>query len=1192
MKLKIFTLTFFLVFSAFQNIDAQIVINEYCSSSTSFLDEYGDDADWIELFNTSSSAVDLSGWHLSDKADNLAKWTFPSIKLPAGGYLQVFASGKDLYEYSQGDSIYYSPLVEATDIFAYTIGSDSVASNWYLTDYDDSEWPKGKGGFGYGSSYAATTVPDGTISVFVRKTFNITGLASVKELLLDLDYDDGFVVYINGKEVARENLGSVGDITPYNELTPNYLNPLLQNGSTMAHFDLSRHLDCLVAGDNVLAIQIHNISNTSSDLLLYPFLTVGTTIKQETVVSELLDLQPKCNNKFLHTNFNISADGEAVFLTNPSGKIVHQTDSTPVPNDVSCGLTPDGSGEWKFFADPTPGRTNNTKSFASARTNEITFSIPGGLQTSAQTLTMRSKAGTPIYYTTDGTVPTKESTLYNGALSISKTTIIRAISYCDTLLPGQPSTRSFIFPGRKISLPVFSLTTDPYNLYDYNYGIYVEGPNAEAEDPHYGANYWQDWERPVHVEYFLPDGQNVIDQDAGIKIAGAYTRMSSQKTFALHARKSYGKSHFNYKFFHDKDISAFKAINLRNSGNDFGSTHFRDAMITNLVRNNNIDIQAYLPTVVYLNGEYWGILNLRERLNENYLEENFSYVDAEKVDYIKGQNEVKEGSYDHYQAMLDFIASNSLANDDNYEYLKTQMDIDEYIEYMVSEMYCNNQDWPGNNIKYWRPQSADGRWRWMLFDTDFGYAIWHDEDYSYNMVSFCLAENSSDYANAPWATFLLRNLVENENFRSEFLNRFCDRMNCEFMPSVVNALIDSLDANIATEISYHNNKWGHGTNYRNERIKAMRNFANMRPSNMRTHIRSRFPVGSDVNVTVDVNDPQAGYVRLNSLKITEFPWTGIYFSKNPIIVRAVARPGYRFVKWQETGSIFPEIRLAVGSATTFTAVFEPDDSEFNSVVINEINFKSNDSQDTKDWVELYNTTAADIDISGWKLTDENFDMPFVMPRGTVIPAYGYIVVCSNKDKLLKYWPNLTNTIGNFDFGIGKSDAVRLYDDRDNMVDCVTYRSKSPWPTEPNGEGNTLSLTDPFSDNMQAESWRSSVLYGTPGTQNDNFSTSYDFLITDCVGTEECMQSVFAMCRPNPVAGNAAIEWVQPCGGNVRIDLFNTQGQKLAQLCNEHYSQGEHEIDFSGIASGWNSGVYFVRVFVDGCVPVVIKLVKR
>lgn len=1179
--------------------DAQVVINEYCASSTSFLDEYGDNADWIELYNTSSADVNLEGWHLSDKAANLAKWSFPSYILKSGKHLLIFASGKDLYEYSAGDSIFYNSLVEATDKFSYAIGSSSISKDWYKADYDDSKWSVGKGGFGYGSSYAATKIPEGTISVFVRKEFNVNNLSTVKELFLDLDYDDGFVVYINGHEVARENLGSVGDNTPYDAVTPTYVNPLLANGSPLAHFDLSNNIKYLVEGENVLAIQIHNISETSSDLLLYPFLTAGSNVKGSKKLSELIDLQPKSSAKYFHTNFSISTEGEPIFLTNASGKIVHQTDSTVVPNDVSRGLSPDGSGKWVFFAEPTPNAANTTKAYASAKTNEVTFSLSGGLQTERQDLILTSAAGTPIYYTTDGSVPTKESKLYTEPLWLGTTTVVRAISYCDSLLPGQPATRSFIFPDHEITLPVMALVTASSNLYDYNYGIYVEGPNAEASDPHYGANYWQDWERPIHVEYYLPDGQNVINQDAGVKITGAYSRMSAQKSLAIHARKSYGKSHFDYQFFSSKNISSFKSFNLRNSGNDFGNTHIRDAMITNLVRNNNVDIQAYQPVVVYLNGNYWGIMNLRERLGKNYLEENFSYVDADAVDYIKNRNEVKEGSYEHYQAMLDFIQDNSLADDENYQYVKTLMDIDEYVEYMVTEIYCKNTDWPGNNIKYWRPQTADGRWRWMLFDTDFGFNIWSNNDYETDMISFCLASNSSGYANASWATFLLRNLVKNADFKRDFINRFADRLNCEFLPETVNALIDSLDVNITPEIKYHIKRWNHGESYRNDRLNAMRTFAEERPSYLREHIRDHFSAGKDVKITLGANDSRAGYIQLNSLTLNNFPWSGTYFSKVPVSLRAVARPGYKFVRWvdsdDQTVDTHAGIKVTLSKASRYTAVFEPSNDAYNSVVINEINFKSADDFDTKDWVELYNTTDAAINISGWKLADENLDEAFIIPVGTIIPPYGYVVVCANRSKLVSLNSGLQNVIGNFAFRLSGYDKVQLYDSEWNLVDDVEYNTKT-WANA-DGNGYTLALTDPFADNAARRLWHANDLHGTPGAENGQFSPSHDdFSIGDDsfrvgVVEEHEVPESFAFCRPNPFHDNAEIVWNQAVASNTRVQVFSAQGVVLADFGSNFYAEGEHSLNLTS-AVNWQPGLYFAKIAIDGCNPVIIKILRQ
>ena len=1171
--------------------NAQVVINEYCSSSTSFLDEYGDNADWIELYNTSSADVNLEGWHLSDKASNLTKWTFPSVTLPAGGYLLVFASGKDLYEYFVGGTIFYNPLVNATDEFSYAIGSPDISKDWYKADYDDSKWPVGKGGFGYSSNYAATEVPYGTISVFVRKRFTINNLESISQLFLDLDYDDGFVVYINGHEVARENLGEVGKITPYDEVTPNYVNPLLANGSPLLHYDLSANLKYLVEGENVLAIQIHNISETSSDLLLYPFLTAGSTVNDNRKLSDLLGLKPVSNTKYLHTNFSISADGEPIFLTNASGAIVHQTDSTVVPNDVSRGLSRGGASKWVFFAEPTPGSANTTKSYSTAQKNDITFSVSGGLQIEKQTLTMTSAAGTPIYYTIDGSVPNKESILYVTPLKISKTTVIRAISYCDTLLPGQPATRSFIFPDHEISLPVFSLVTDPYNLYDYNYGIYVEGPDAESADPHYGANYHKDWERPMHIECFFPDGEEIIDQDAGVKIAGAWSRAHAQKSFAFHARKAYGKNRFDCKLFSNKDISSFKSFVLRNSGNDWYSTMFRDAFITGLVRNNNIDIQAYQPSVVYLNGEYWGILNLREKINEHYVANNYNWVDADEVDLLELSGTVVHGDDSHYNAIKSFLLSHSISNVDNYEYVATQLDLDEFIEYMVLEIYCNNGDWPGNNCKFWHPQVDGGRWRWIAYDTDFGFGLYSDTGYEEDMLGSCLH-------NTAGPTFILNKLTASEIFTRNFVNRFADRLNNEFHPDVVNSLIDSLSENISNEIAYHINRW-HAIGNWNNNVERMRIFAEERPSYLRDHIRDHFSAGKDVKITLGTNDSKAGYIQLNSLTLKNFPWSGTYFSKVPVSLRAVARPGYKFVCWvdsdDQTIDTHAGIKVTLSKASRYTAVFEPTNDMYNSVVINEINFKSSDDFDTKDWVELYNTTDAAINISGWKLAGENLDEAFIIPVGTIIPPYGYVVVCANRNKLVSMNPGLQNVIGNFAFRLSGYDKVQLFDSEWNLVDDVEYNTKT-WANA-DGNGFTLALTDPFADNAARRLWLANDLHGTPGAENGQFSPSHDdFSIGDDsfrvgVGEEHEVSESFAFCRPNPFCESAEIIWNQAVTSNTRVQVFSAQGVVLADFGSNFYAEGEHSLNITS-AVNWQPGLYFAKIAIDGCNPVIIKILRQ
>lgn len=1049
------------------NTNAQIVINEYSSTTSTFLDDYNEESDWIELYNASADEVDLNGWHLSDSKANLAKWTFPSVKIPANGYLLVMASGKNLAEVADG--------------------------------------------------------------------------------------------------------------------------------------------------------------------------------------------------KYLHTNFNISSDGEAIFLANAAGAIVHQTDSVAVPCNASRGLSPDGTGNWAFFAEPTPGKANTTQSFATSATASVKFSPEGGLQTSAVTITLTTDGNTPIYYTLDCTEPTDTSLLYTGPITLDSTTVIRATTFNSELMPGQPSTQTYIFPERlhtfrrnvwdgslvdttivyhdavikpgvdtamllelyysgadiseylddttvhytphivmqhssQFSLPVISLATHPDNLWDWETGIYVMGPNASDEVPYYGANFHQDWERPVHVELYWTDGSKRLDQDAGMEIAGAWSQSNNQKSFALHARNAYGKKYFEAKLFDELDITRFKSFVLRDSGNDAESTFFRDAMITHLVAKNNIDIQAYQPAIVYLNGEFWGILNMREKLNEYYVESHYPHVDHDKVDILAGKGDgvtASEGDLTDYTAMMDFITSHDMADDANYQQVAAQIDIDEYIEYLVSEIYGGNDDWPHNNVKMWKSKKNGGRWRWMLYDTDQSYDIWgRDVDLvTYDKLEKCLTETGKN--GDTWSNVLLRNLVKNTTFRNELANRFADRMNREFLPENINKLIDSLYNNIKKELQYHTSLWGGGDNG-----DYMKDFAKDRPQNMRKHLRDNFNVGDDVMLTLNTNDSKAGYIELNSLTLKKFTWRGSYFKNVPVKLRAVARPGYKFVRWEFSGGL-PEstsagIEVTLDNDATINAVFEKNaNAVFNSVVINEINYKSSDDFDTKDWIELYNTTAAAINLSGWKLLDGEADEAFTMPMGTTIEAYGYLVVCANQNKLLTFNPDVANYVGDFTFGLGKEDKVQLFDSEGTLIDEVSY-AKS-WG-DANGTGRTIALTDPFADNANYKLWNDSDLHGTPGAQNGTFSPSR----SDFNANEEIFVDIneaqainaSAVCYPNPVSSEAALLWQQTADANVRIELFNAFGNCVAQICDEWFMQGQQQIDISRAISNCTPGLYIAKIAVDGRLPINVRIIKQ
>ncbi len=1150
-----------------------IKINEFCTANIHLLDEDNDSPDWFELFNAGNEDINLQNYSISDDPNDYKKWKFPSVNLKANETMLVFASGKNRTEI-----IYYQNLINWGDTFSYSIGTAQIPANWNTIEFDASSWNIGTSGFGYGDNDDSTLVDEGTLSVYVRKSFQINNLDEIKKLILHVDYDDGFVAYINGTEIARANLGIPNTSVDYNQTADEYTEPLIINGNSPVKFDIANFKDILSEGKNTLALQVHNFSTGSSDLTLIPFLSVGFNSPiSENTIPEFLNL----NNKILHTNFKISSKGEPLFLSDANSTLIDKTDSIILPTSISYGRIADGEDNWFYFQETTPGSLNLTQGYDSIINQPVTFSPTGGKYNTTVQVALSTTTGADIYYTTDGSIPTINSNKYASPIGLTHPTVIRASIINSNVLSVTSSVETYIIENRDFKLPIVSLTTDPYNLWDWNYGILVMGPNAEAEVPHFNANFWMDWERPILFEYFDKHGNLLFKSAAGTKVFGGWSRANNIKSMSLFARSRYGNKTFEYPFFNERKNKSYKSLILRNSGDDWEITYFRDALMTGLMRDIDIDRQAYQPTVVYLNGTYWGMLNMREKVNENYLTNNYNFVDANKVDILEGNAWVNEGSAEHYNKMIDFIQANSLNNNAIYDSVCKLMDMENFMEYEIAQIYLDNTDWPGNNIKFWRPQITNGKWRWVLFDTDFGFGIWNVDNYTNNTLYFALQTNGPSWPNPPWSTYLLRSLLKNGKFKNDFINRFADRLNYNFTEAKVHHLIDSLSDNIKDEIPYHQAKWDNLYNFEGE-VDNMKTFASNRIQYIRNHINTRFLLNGIVNLTVDVSDIKQGTVSVNSLNnLTDFPWTGQYFKDNKVTVKAIANPGYEFSHWEGSTLTNPQLQILIPtSGIELKAVFKASDNSYNSIVVNEINYKSADEFDSGDWVELYNSTWTDIDISKWVLKDSDNNI-FEIPLGTIIAKHRYLVVCKNINKFTEVYPAVTNVIGNTEFGLSAStDMVQLYNGNNLLIDSVLYLDENPWPKIT--KGKTISLYNPFSDNSKGVNWKSSINNGTPGADNDYFVEIHKKAKTD--------NEITVSCFPNPTKGQTTIKWSCNKLQHVQINIFDIDGRLIKNLyagqCNANtYTKVWNQSNMN------NKGVYFIQISFETGLSKTIKLVK-
>lgn len=526
------------------------------------------------------------------------------------------------------------------------------------------------------------------------------------------------------------------------------------------------------------------------------------------------------------------------------------------------------------------------------------LSKDSGFYNDSFTLEIEAEEGLEVYYTLDGSTPNSQAIKYNGPVEISKElmlhgTIIsnyktsperdatsfkaedvkRAVtikavtafkpSNLDSRTYSEPITATYILDEHLANspLPIVSLTVDPFHLFDHHYGIYVPGIWYES-DSLWSGNYAQrgrEFEREATFELFDETKQLDIHHNVGIRINGRASRRFPQKSLRIYARDDYGQSAFYTNIFKSLDDNKFNLLLLRNSGQDYSSTFIRDGLMHELVKNLDVDVQAYQPAIVLINGEYWGIQNIRERLNEDYIVNKY-HIDEDDLILMKvfaerdGINfEVKSGKENaklSYFELLDYAEKNSLSEEAHFNYIEKRMDIDNYLHYVAYQVYYANTDSFSNNMRVWRknndiienaPKGHDGRWRWMFFDLDWGMGLRLHGSLNatgnivdYNMIQHVLKDERR--------MSLFRNLMENEQAKEKFVYIMTSLLDNHFSTSNVQAKIDELAGNIENEIPHMINRWNNieSVDKWKDNIQMLHDFAAKRPQIVKQHLREEF----------------------------------------------------------------------------------------------------------------------------------------------------------------------------------------------------------------------------------------------------------------------------------------------------------------------------------------------------------------
>ena len=581
------------------------------------------------------------------------------------------------------------------------------------------------------------------------------------------------------------------------------------------------------SGSDAINLKDYHLSDDEDEIDKWSFPEI--ILQPESFILVFASGKDKHIYNYLHTNFKISRDGEYLVLSDSHGNILDEIPEIALDEDESYGKLPDGGIENVKLPIPTPGSSNNSE-------NKLLFSHPPGFYDAQFELSITSLLGDAVYYTTDGSEPSQESIAYSTPISlknktsypniwseiptsptqnlisnhawqapgklVDKANVLRIASFKNGQQTSETYTLTYLIDEdafSKYDMLVISLVTNGPNLFDDETGIYVPGNLYDEEDPEWTGNYFTDErvsERPIHIEIFSPDGELELSQNAGIRIHGGKTRHAAQKSLKLYARKEYGDKFFRYPLMPQNGVEKYERFVLQTSMAAWGGeTVIKDILAHEIVRDMNFEKMDYQPAVVYINGEYWGIHHIRDRVDEEYL----AYTTGLDIDSL----EIERIGNSHFRALTDYFKENLPIDNQDFEYISTQMDMEAFIDYNISEMYLRNYDWPSNNSMHWRPKKPDGKWRWIFFDIDGGF-----NDAYYNMlVHNTNSDESISWPNDPNATFFFRSLIENELFQEQFLDRYKHLIENDFQTSVTKEKLNEIIEKYKHELPKHSERW-------------------------------------------------------------------------------------------------------------------------------------------------------------------------------------------------------------------------------------------------------------------------------------------------------------------------------------------------------------------------------------------------
>ncbi len=593
---------------------------------------------------------------------------------------------------------------------------------------------------------------------------------------------------------------------------------------------------------------------------------------------------------YKQANLKLDPEGGVLYLADNLGNPKLSFSYPEAISRCSYARLSPNSYEWNWSPNPTPGKANDGMIFTSRQLASPQLNMESGILSTSRRLQVTCPEGSQLVYTTDGSTPT----LANGTktsvrvFTIDKTSVWRFRVFKEGYLPSEVITRSFIFKDKDYTLPIVSVVTDPDNLYDDSIGVYTIGVNgATGRGINYKSNKNMDWERPVNVDYILPDGTSAINQEATFYISGGWSRHWDPTSFKLKAEKRYQlKNYFDYPLFPLKPYNKNKVVVMRNGGNDT-ACRAKDAVIQRIIQTSGfyVDGQDWNPCHVFINGKYHAMLNMREPNNKHFATANYG-IDTDEMDAFDFTGQTLQITTGSKTSFLKWYSDSGMATDATvYQRLKDLVDIDEYINYMAAGCYMGPNDWytNTNNIKGFRSQ-ADGRFHMVLFDLDSGFG-------SRRFITHLQTFTGNE------AAIIFNNMMKNTEFKEQFITAYCIVDGSVFTDERTLEAANHIGTVLEKPLSFDGRSPWETCNAVVSEVKSGRN---ERINSLRTSLG----LGNGSKTKIGANIAEAR-ILIDNQPVPTSKFNGTLFA--PFTLTASAPAGYNFEGWskgkQQTSTI-------------------------------------------------------------------------------------------------------------------------------------------------------------------------------------------------------------------------------------------------------------------------------------------------